>query len=134
MTSWEEAHWEPSMANLPRRERRSGTYRRFLPAELLGAPLVLDPEVDALLARAETAAERDLEKDVLAGVAAKTLILNGQRDPDAASAAATFYRSAIPGARVEMVPAHGAADERLALGDVWDRVLSHCAPHTRRSE
>ncbi|OLT25677.1 cell filamentation protein Fic [Kytococcus sp. CUA-901] len=58
MTSWEEAHWEPSMANLPRRERRSGTYRRFLPAELLGAPLVLDPEVDVLLARAETAVRK----------------------------------------------------------------------------
>lgn len=81
----------------------------------------------------ETAAERDLETDVLAGIAVKTLIVNGQSDPDAGASAASFYREAIPGARVEMVPGAGGTDARLPLADVWGRVLSHCAPHTLRA-
>ena len=58
MSSWEEAHWEPTVANVPRRERRSGPYRRFVPATLVGAPLALSAPTDALLATAEASVRR----------------------------------------------------------------------------
>lgn len=80
-----------------------------------------------------TALDRDDLGPVLAGVAAKTLILNGQRDPDAAAAAAEFHRAGIGSARVEMVPGPVDAPEpRLALSAVWERVLSFGAPRTTR--
>ncbi|MET0813340.1 MAG: hypothetical protein ABWY03_09805 [Microbacterium sp.] len=80
----------------------------------------------------DTAAERDLAQELLETVTAKTLILNGQKDPDAASAAASWHHDHIPGSRVEMVPLTRDGDPRLALGDVWERVLSHGAPGTGR--
>ena len=53
MGSWEEARWESSEPNLSRRDRRSGLYSRYVPDLLVGAPLVLDPETDQLVAEAE---------------------------------------------------------------------------------
>ena len=82
----------------------------------------------------ETPAARDLEADVLRELPAKTLILNGTHDPDAASSAASFYGALVPDAGVELVPPRGDGDDRLALADVWDRVLAHCAPQTRRRD
>ena len=76
--------------------------------------------------------DRDDEERVMARVTAKTLIMNGQRDPDAAAAAARWHHDHLPGSRVEMVPGEATgADHRLALADVWDRVLSHVAPGTK---
>lgn len=96
------------------------------------APGLVDRLVLVAVPVPETAAERDLAEELLAGVTATTLILNGQRDPDASSAAASWHRDRIPGARLEMVPSARDGDERLSLGDVWDRVLSHGAPGTAR--
>lgn len=54
MGTWDEAQWESSVdSGVPRRERRSGPYRRYVPDLLSGAPLALTPDVDALVARAE---------------------------------------------------------------------------------
>ncbi len=77
--------------------------------------------------------DRDDEEEVMARVTAKTLIMNGQRDPDAAAAAARWHHDHLAGSRVEMVPGAlvPAPDDRLALADVWDRVLSHVAPGTK---
>lgn len=98
----------------------------------------LPGRVDRMVLIAAPAPAATLDRDgllpVLARVEAKTLILNGQRDPDAASAAAEFHRRAISSARVEMVPAPADAPEpRLALVQVWDRVLSFAAPRTKRT-
>ncbi|SIT70720.1 alpha/beta fold hydrolase [Microbacterium sp. RU33B] len=98
--------------------------------------LALPERVDRLVLVAvpapTTPLDRDDGEDLLAGVQAKTLILNGQKDPDAAAAAAEWHRAHIASARVEMVPAVGAVDTRLALGTVWERVLSFTAPRTAR--
>lgn len=80
----------------------------------------------------ETPAERDLEADVLRELPAETLILGGEHDPDAASDAASFYGDLVPDATVELVPRRRSGDDRLALADVWDRVLAHCAPQSLR--
>lgn len=53
MGRWEEARWESAEPNLSRRDRRSGLYSRYVPDLLVGAPLVLDPETDQLVAQAE---------------------------------------------------------------------------------
>ncbi len=53
MGSWEAARWESAEVNLPRRDRRSGSYNRYVPDLLVGTPLVLDVETDRLLAEAE---------------------------------------------------------------------------------
>ena len=81
----------------------------------------------------ETPIDRDDAELVTARVSAKTLIMNGQRAPDAAAAAAAWHHDRLPGSRVEMVPASAlpAGDGRLALDLVWDRVLSHVAPGTK---
>jgi pimeloyl-ACP methyl ester carboxylesterase len=77
--------------------------------------------------------DRDDEEEVMARVTAKTLIMNGQRDPEAGAAAARWHHDHLAGSRVEMVPGAlvPAPDDRLALADVWDRVLSHVAPGTK---
>ncbi|WP_439592133.1 hypothetical protein [Microbacterium sp.] len=80
----------------------------------------------------DTAAQRDLAEGLFETVTAKTLLLNGQKDPDAAAAAASWHRDHLPDARVEMVPSTREGDPRLSLGDVWTRVLSFCAPGTGR--
>lgn len=63
-----------------------------------------------------------------ADVAAKTLIVNGQADPIAGNAHASWYQKALPDARVEMVPGAG----HLVVLPGWERVLSHLAPGTTR--
>ena len=85
--------------------------------------LVAVPEPDGPL-------DRDDAEETMAQVTAKTLIMNGQQDPDAAAAAARWHHDHLPGSRVEMVPAASVpgADGRLALSDVWQRTLSHLAP------
>ena len=47
MGSWDEARWESAEGNLPRRDRRSRSYRRYVPDLLVGVPLVLDVETRA---------------------------------------------------------------------------------------
>ena len=64
---------------------------------------------------------------LIAGVTAKTLILNGQRDETAAAARRTGTGSHLTAARVEMVP----GDAALSLSAVWGRALSHVAPRTQ---
>lgn len=63
-----------------------------------------------------------------AEVRAKTLIVGGQADPIAGNAHAAWYRRAVPGARMEMVPGAG----HLVIVPAWGRVLSHLAPGTLR--
>jgi pimeloyl-ACP methyl ester carboxylesterase len=75
---------------------------------------------------------RDEVTGILAGVEAKTLILNGRADPDAAAAAARWFEEHLPAARVEIVPETSDPQSRLILADVWERVLSHVAPGTAR--
>lgn len=54
MGGWSDAIWESSLdAGLPRRDRRSGSYRTFIPDLLVGAPLTLDADTARLLAEAE---------------------------------------------------------------------------------
>ena len=80
----------------------------------------------------ETPAERDLEADVLRALGAKTLVVGGENDPDAGPDAASFYGDLLPDADVELTPPRRPGDDRLALADVWSRVLDHCAPQTLR--
>ena len=61
------------------------------------------------------------------GVAAKTLLVFGQQDPDGGYAHGKWWRDAL-GARLEMVPNGG----RDILERAWPRVLSHLAPRTLR--
>lgn len=71
MATWEQDEWASSIeSGLPRRDRRSGTYRRYVPDTLLGSPLLLPPDVDQLVGRAEQAV-RGLSGDArdLAGIA-----------------------------------------------------------------
>ncbi|WP_312920013.1 hypothetical protein [Kocuria sp.] len=69
MGTWEQAWWDSSEPSLPRRERRSGPYPRYLPDLLVGAALALDPETDRLVAEAERRV-RSLDGDLrdLAGI------------------------------------------------------------------
>ncbi|MFP5347351.1 MAG: Fic family protein [Actinomycetes bacterium] len=72
MARWERAHWESSVAaGVPRRDRRSGTYHRYLPDHLDGRPLAIDPPLSRRLAVAERAvrALSGLGAESLAGVA-----------------------------------------------------------------
>jgi pimeloyl-ACP methyl ester carboxylesterase len=98
----------------------------------LRAAAELGDAVDRLALVAVAAPAQPLDRDdvgaVIERVRAKTLILNGQHDADASSAAATWYRGHLPSARVEMVPEVST----LSLADVWGRALSHVAPHTKR--
>lgn len=87
--------------------------------------LVAVPQPASELGGAEVA-------EVLAGVTAKTLILNGRDDPDAPAPAARWFKDRLPSARVEIVPETSDPQSRLILADVWERVLSHVAPGTVR--
>jgi len=91
----------------------------------------LGDTIDRLALVAVAAPDQPLDKDdlgaLIAGLTAKTLILNGQRD-ETAPAAADWYRTRLTSARVEMVP----GDAALSLSAVWGRVLSHVAPRTQR--
>jgi len=87
--------------------------------------LVAVPRPESELGASEVAA-------LLDRIVAKTLLTNGQADPTAAAAAARWFTERLASSRVEMVPRAGDPDARLALADVWERVLSHVAPGTTR--
>ncbi len=70
--------------------------------------------------------------DLLGGIEAKTLLLNGNADPGASLAAAKWFHERLPSSRIEMVPKTDDPQHRLDLAEVWDRVLSHLAPGTKR--
>lgn len=70
--------------------------------------------------------------ELLRGIDAKTLLMNGQGDPDARAGAARWFAERLPAARVEMVPTSAGPEARLGLSGVWERVLSHVAPGTIR--
>ena len=54
MGAWDDATWENDlMSGVPRRDRRSGAFRPFVPDRLTGTPLALDPATDALVVAAE---------------------------------------------------------------------------------
>lgn len=56
MSNWEDAWWESSIdSGVPRRERRQGAYRRFVPDLLEAQPVVLDADLARAAARAERA-------------------------------------------------------------------------------
>jgi len=64
-----------------------------------------------------------------AQVQAKTLLMYGSSDPVAANRHATWWKNALPDARIEMSPGAG----HLAILLRWKRALSHLAPGTLRS-
>lgn len=80
----------------------------------------------------QTPLARDLAAEIAGAVTAKVLLMNGQKDPDAAAAAAAWHKATFATARIEMVPSPGEGDLRLDLAAVWARVLSHTAPGTAR--
>jgi pimeloyl-ACP methyl ester carboxylesterase len=57
-------------------------------------------------------------------VAAPTLLLYGEKDPDIGHVHADWYHSHLPNSWIETVPDAG----HLVLIPEWDRVLSHVAP------
>lgn len=61
-------------------------------------------------------------------LAAKTLLLFGNRDPRAGSSHGRRWQRALPNARLEMVP--GGMHDLIA--QVWPRILTHVAPGRRR--
>lgn len=72
MSSWETAHWEPDpVSGVPKRDRRSGAYGRFVPDRLAGYPLVFDADFSHAIAEAERAVAElaHPEAAVLASVA-----------------------------------------------------------------
>ncbi len=71
MATWDDTVWVSEIeSGLPRRDRRSGAYRRYVPDPLVGSPLLLPTDVDHLVGRAEQAV-RALAGDApdLAGIA-----------------------------------------------------------------
>ena len=54
MNAWDEQVWTSRVdSGVPRRDRRSGPFRSFVPARLMESPLALEHETEHLLARAE---------------------------------------------------------------------------------
>lgn len=98
----------------------------------LRAVAALHDTIDRLVLVAVPTPETPLDRDELGrlvdSISSKTLILNGQRDPDAAAAQARWYKEHLGSSRIEMVPGDGP----LALPDVWERALSHAAPGSKR--
>lgn len=70
MAGWDEQFWESRIeSGLPRRARRSGAYRSYVPDLLVGSPLVLTSPLDTLVADAERAVRVVATSDDLAGIA-----------------------------------------------------------------
>lgn len=70
MAGWAEGFWESSIVEgLPRRERRSGAYRSYVPDPLTSTPLLIPQEVDDLVSRAERAVRHSTDSRDLAGIA-----------------------------------------------------------------
>lgn len=61
-------------------------------------------------------------------IAAKTLLLFGQFDPEAPPQHARWWKDHIPRARIEMVPRAGSD----IIEALWKRTLSHVAPRVTR--
>lgn len=61
-------------------------------------------------------------------VQAKTLLLYGAKDPVAGTRHGTWWQKHLPNARLEVVPGAG----HLLILTMWQRILSHLAPHTKR--
>lgn len=82
--------------------------------------LVAAPPPDSPLAA-------DLTAATLGRVPATTAIFNGSRDATAPPDAAEWYAAHLASARADIIPPSPAraGDARLALADVWDRVLTH---------
>lgn len=56
MATWDQGEWVSSIeSGLPRRDRRSGAYRRYVPDMLVGGPLQLPRDVDHMVGEAEQA-------------------------------------------------------------------------------
>lgn len=56
VNAWDEQEWHnEALSGVPRRDRRSGTFRSYVTDPLIGRSLVLDLETERLLARAELA-------------------------------------------------------------------------------
>lgn len=120
-----------------RRDRPVGLVGVGVAGELaIRVGALLGPALDRLALVAVPRPESELGghevAQLLAGIAAKTLLINGKADPDAASAAARWFAQRLASARVEMVPETPDPQSRLILADVWERVLSHVAPGTIR--
>jgi pimeloyl-ACP methyl ester carboxylesterase len=64
----------------------------------------------------------------LSEVRPKTLLLYGSQDPIAGSRHGRWWQQRLPDARLEMVPQAG----HLLVIPMWQRVLSHLAPHSKR--
>ena len=80
MATWEEEHWESSVASgVPRSARRSGPYRRYVPDPVDGLALA----VDGPLSRQVNTVERNIRS--LNGPGAENLAGNG---------CAAFFRTA----------------------------------------
>ena len=59
MGIWESAEWVAAeTSGISRRDRKTGSFRTYLPDTLVGMPLVLGREVDARVAEAEQAVRR----------------------------------------------------------------------------
>ncbi|WP_147917481.1 hypothetical protein [Ruania zhangjianzhongii] len=74
--------------------------------------------------------ERERLEELLGTLTTRTLLINGQRDPAAANAEASWHRQRLPRARIEMIPASRLPHGRLELRIVWARALAHVAPGT----
>lgn len=96
-------------------------------------PEVVDRLVLVGIAKPETVLDQDEVTGLLGRVRAKTLILNGRDDPEAAATDARWHQTRLPAARLEMVPGADSTDPRVSLADVWERVLSHVAPGSIRT-
>ncbi len=71
MATWDKCEWASTIeSGLPKRDRRSGSYRCYVPDPLQGSPLELSPAIDELIAHAEQSV-RTLSGDArdLAGIA-----------------------------------------------------------------
>lgn len=56
MAHWEDAFWRSDVVSgVSRRDRRSGSYRRYVPDRLTEIPLLVDADLDLLISRAERA-------------------------------------------------------------------------------
>ncbi len=70
MAGWDDQYWESTITGgLPRRERRSGEYRSYVPDSLMETSLRLPPNIDALVSEAERAVRNSTDSRDLAGIA-----------------------------------------------------------------
>ncbi len=101
MASWQEASWASTLhSGVPRRERRSGAYRRYLPDSLLAMPVLLGVELSH-----QTAV---LEREVRS--------LGSPQDETLASIARFLLRSeAIASSRIEGV---APSPQQVALAEL----------------